>query len=424
MRFQKQTRSLTVATLMLLAGRHAYTQVTHPGSEIKMAIVSADTPVTAVSGESWLTHLNRSFNETSMGKTGRLGPAAPAPGEATPPWQPELPALAASQTLTMHGSDLYRLNCQGCHGESGEGAPPEINSVINPVRATSVVLVMARMKTTGVEISRADAVKLAQQSNTALLQRLHNGGQNMPPFPHLNEAEVRSLFAYLKQLAGVPGAEAEQLAVRESPIRMGEHIVKSTCHTCHSAVGSDPDAQQLWDGAIPPLSALTTRKSRPEFIRKVTHGAPVLMGEPAMLYRGRMPVFYYLSEAEAADVYLYLTLYPPSESASVNTTVALSQRAPAGGGGTPPPQKASAASFVADNRMPGIQPSGRGVYLQTVVVLTVVAAFVILLLAGGMGFTMREFQRLSVGGNVRSLAVKTKPTRRTEDATATFQRVS
>jgi mono/diheme cytochrome c family protein len=283
---------------------------------------------------------------------------------------------------------------------------------------------MARMKTTGMEISRADAVKLAQQSNTALLQRLHNGGQNMPPFPHLNEAEVRSLFAYLKQLAGVPGAEAEQLAVRESPIRMGEHIVKSTCHTCHSAVGSDPDAQQLWDGAIPPLSALTTRKSRPEFIRKVTHGAPVLMGEPAMLYRGRMPVFYYLSEAEAADVYLYLTLYPPSESASVNTTVALSQRAPAGGGGTPPPQKASAASFGADNRLPGIQPSGRGVYLQTVVVLTVVAAFVILLLAGGMGFTMREFQRLSVGGNVRSLAVKTKPTRRTEDATATFQRVS
>ena len=132
------------------------------------------------------------------------------------------------------------MNCQGCHGESGEGAPPEINSVINPVRATSVELVMARMKVAGMEIGRADAVKLAQQSKTALLQRLHNGGENMPPFPHLNEAEVNSLFAYLKQLAAVPGAEREQLAVKESRLRVGEHIVKSTCHTCHAATGPDP----------------------------------------------------------------------------------------------------------------------------------------------------------------------------------------
>ena len=217
------------------------------------------------------------------------------------------------------------MNCQGCHGESGEGAPPEINSVINPVRATSVELVMARMKTAGMEIGRADAVKLAQQSKTALLQRLHNGGESMPPFPHLNESEVNSLVAYLKQLAAVPGAESEQLAVKESRIRVGEHIVKSTCHTCHAATGPDPGPQQIWNGAIPPLSTLTMRKSRPEFIRKVTRGAPVLMGVSPMLYRGRMPVFYYLSEDEAADVYLYLTLYPPSQSAGLGAISALTQ---------------------------------------------------------------------------------------------------
>ena len=142
-----------------------------------------------------------------------------------------------------------------------QGAPPEINSVINPVRATSVALVMDRMKQSGMDISRAEAVKLAQQSNVALLLRLHKGGQDMPPFPHLNEAEVRSLFAYLKLLAGVPRAAREQLAVTESPLHIGEHIVKSTCHTCHSATGPDPNPQQLWDGAIPPLSTLTTRKS-------------------------------------------------------------------------------------------------------------------------------------------------------------------
>ena len=88
--------------------------------------------------------------------------------------------------VTLHGSDLYRLNCQGCHGESGLGAPPEINSVINPVRATSVSLVVARMKERGMDISYTDASKLAQQSKAALSNRLHKGGENMPAFPQLN----------------------------------------------------------------------------------------------------------------------------------------------------------------------------------------------------------------------------------------------
>jgi hypothetical protein len=73
----------------------------------------------------------------------------------------------------------------------------------------------------------------------------------------------------------------------------------------------------LLRGAIPPLSTLTTRTSLPEFIRKVTYGAPVIMGAPPFSYRdsyrGRMPVFRFLTEDEAADAYLYLTLYPPHE---------------------------------------------------------------------------------------------------------------
>jgi hypothetical protein len=32
-----------------------------------------------------------------------------------------------------------------------------------------------------------------------------------------------------------------------------------------------------------------------------------------MPYRGRMPVFDYLTEDEVANAYLYLTLYPPQE---------------------------------------------------------------------------------------------------------------
>jgi mono/diheme cytochrome c family protein len=419
MQFLKTSRSVAMFTLLLLAGHCAYAQVDRPGTAAQKGSVSKEAAVTAVTGESWLAHLNRPFNETSMGKTWRLGPPAPGPAEAAPRWQPDWPSSVASQTLTLHGSDLYRMNCQGCHGESGAGAPPEINSVINPVRATSVELVMARMKVSGMEIGRADAVKLARQSKTALLQRLHNGGENMPPFPHLNEAEVNSLFAYLKQLAAVPGAEREPLAVKESRIRVGEHIVKSTCHTCHAATGPDPGPQQIWDGAIPPLSTLTMRKSRPEFIRKVTRGAPVLMGASPTLYRGRMPVFYYLSEDEAADVYLYLTLYPPSQSAGFDTIGAVTQPAPAGGG---TPSANGGASSVP--QIPEVRPPSGDTDRQTVLLLTGVASFIILLLAGGLGFTMHEFQRLSTAKSLGSLTVRTKLKGRTEDATATLQRVS
>jgi mono/diheme cytochrome c family protein len=278
---------------------------------------SKDAQVTAVEGESWIKHLRKSFNDTSMGRTWDLGPAPSVWGEESARGQLELSPGYAAQSVTLHGSDLYRLNCQGCHGGTGGGAPPEINSVINPVRATSVAVILERTKKTGQEMSRADAVVLANQAKVLLLQRLHKGGEAMPPFPHLSEPEIHSIVAYLEQLSDVPGAERRQIAVKESPIRVGEHIVKSTCHICHSAAGLNPDPQQLLDHAIPPLSTLTMRASFPEFIRKVTNGAPVVMGTAPFSYRdsyrGRMPVFRYLSVDEAADAYLYLTLYPPRQ---------------------------------------------------------------------------------------------------------------
>jgi mono/diheme cytochrome c family protein len=176
---------------------------------------------------------------------------------------------------------------------------------------------LERTKKTGQEMSRADAAVLARQAKVLLLQRLHKGGEAMPPFPQLNELEIRSIVAYLEQLSDVPGAERNQVAVKESPYRVGEQIVKSTCHICHSAAGPNPDPQQLLDGAIPPLSTLTTRTSLPEFVRKVTDGAPVIMGSSPFsyrdFYRGRMPVFRYLSEDEASDAYLYLTVYLPQQ---------------------------------------------------------------------------------------------------------------
>jgi mono/diheme cytochrome c family protein len=270
--------------------------------------------VTPVEGESWLKHLHRPFDETSMGKSsGVYGPAAPMPSE----WPPPNPALQLSnkftgQSTTLHGSDLYRLKCQGCHGPSGTGAPPEINSVIDPVRATSARVYIERMKKRGMDVTWKDALPLASQAKGMLLDRLHKGGTDMPsPTPYLTDAEVRALFAYLQLLAGIPGAEKRQTPVVEPPLRVGEHIVKSTCHICHAAVGHNPSSQELLDGQIPPLSRLTSRLSLNEFVAKVTVGKPVLEGSPAIPVRGHMPVFTYLTPDEAADAYLYLSLYPP-----------------------------------------------------------------------------------------------------------------
>jgi len=274
---------------------------------------SKDIPVTAVEGESWLNHLHRKFSDTSMGKTWHAGPAAPVPGQESAVWQENLSPGFASRNMTIHGADVYRLNCRGCHTGSGRGAPPEINSVIDPVRSTSVKIIMERMKKVGMDMSAANAAVLAKQANTALLDRFHKGGVDMPPFPQLSETEVRALIAYLRDLAGIPGAEKQQIAITESPSHVGEQVIKSTCHICHNAAGPNPSPQEILEGTIPPLSTLTKRTSLPEFVRKVTFGTPISMGAPSEPFRGRMPVFDYLSQDEVANAYLYLTLYPPQK---------------------------------------------------------------------------------------------------------------
>jgi len=357
------------------------------------------TKVTAVAGESWLSHLHRAFDDTSMGKTGRLGPAEPEQEQSSGALL-LVSSGRSAQTVKLHGADLYRMNCRGCHGETGLGAPPEINSVINPVRAGSTALVMERMKKTGMSMSYADAATLAKQSQDAVIERLHNGGKDMPPFSHLNEAEIRALVAYLKQLADVPGAAAGQLTVTETPARVGEHIVKSTCHICHSASGPNPDPQQLSDGAIPPLSTLTSRVNQTQFVRKVTRGAPVVMGTPPLACRGRMPVFYYLSEEEAADVYLYLSSYRPYQWATLDPVMATTQpdQDPPQ---ADPPQRVVKASFAAGSEPAKAAQASDAVDMQFVVLLVVAGVLVTLLLAGGIGFTIRECMRLSAEGKDR-----------------------
>ena len=352
---------------------------------IGQAAAQKDVTVTPVTGESWLSHLHRALENTSMGKTVRLGPPTIVPTRAMAEQNAarlqSVVLEAAKPSVIVQGADLYRLNCQGCHGEFGLGAPPEINSVIEPTRATSASLIVARMKQRGLDTGWAQANEMANQAKGSLLDRLHKGGTDMPPFPHLSDPEVRAIFSYLRQLAGISGAERQQVHVEESPVRVGEHIVKSTCHTCHNAAGVNPSPNELMQGVIPPLSTLTTRVTVQEFERKVRHGAPIMMGTPVLPYRGRMPVFDYLSESEVADAYLYLKMFPPSTWTDPVTP-------------PDPPQTASAiAAIVSSHEPPKNPPQGEARDKKGSALPILAEIFVGLLVIGGTAFTLYDVKR-------------------------------
>jgi mono/diheme cytochrome c family protein len=210
----------------------------------------------------------------------------------------------------LTGADLYRLGCQSCHKADGSGAPPEINAIIGPVQATSAPLMERRMRERGRPISSAFARELASGSKKDLLDRLHKGGQKMPSFVYLTDKEVDALIRHLESIAGLPGA-GKQKTLTEPVTRVGELLVKGTCHICHDATGRWPDPQELLQGSVPPIAGFTTEKTMPEVVRKVRHGATVVMGSLPLPYRGRMPVFDYLSDDEVVSAYLYLVTYPP-----------------------------------------------------------------------------------------------------------------
>ena len=133
----------------------------------------------------------------------------------------------------------------------------------------------------------------------------------MPPFPHLQKEDIDALYAYLTQLAGSPDASPQSRRTT-SWARLGEHVVKGTCHICHDAVGPRPSGEaQLVQGKIPSFTALLEDKPVVDFVTKVRSGAAVMTGDPLFHYRGRMPVFSYLQDVEVAAAYMFLVDYPP-----------------------------------------------------------------------------------------------------------------
>jgi len=96
-----------------------------------------------------------------------------------------------------------------------------------------------------------------------------------------------------------------------------------------------------------------------------------------MLAAGRMPVFDYLSESEAADVYDYLMRYPPRQTSVVDPTGAASTDAALAAAN----QAASAQRASADQK-------------AVMIVAWTSGLFIAIVLTAGVRITFKEFKRL------------------------------
>jgi mono/diheme cytochrome c family protein len=266
--------------------------------------------VTPVEGPSWRTLLKVPFDQSAMGRMGMAsGDASGHPPQA---WGSSSILESLDKPTSLNGADLYRLNCQSCHNVGGSGSPPEIRSLVDPVRATSVAIIREQLKRRGAEVSDSAVQEMASQAKTSLLERLKNGGERMPPFRHLQPAEVDVLLSYLGDLAGLPKAPGAPKTVAEPVLRIGEEVVKGNCFICHDAVGPGSDAMASVPQLIPSLASFPEQKSVVAFVRKAREGAPV----PGSVGKnGRMPVFSYLTGSELAAAYFYLAAYPPRGAA-------------------------------------------------------------------------------------------------------------
>jgi len=288
------------------------------------AVKAGDYPISFTQGPSWLKHLGLTVSQTRMGQVGGTDsvPAAThgkqqiSPGASTPPG--ELNSIMqrflvtfrpgskpASEILdekfTVSGSDLYRWNCQACHGPAGQGATPEINSVLGPVQGTSPALTRKRMEARGLDVDDDMVQQVSELAEGSLRDRLQHGGKSMPSFEYLRADEVEALFGYLEKLAEVPPTKRDGLLVPESAARVGEHIVRGTCHICHDATGPGSGHVAMMQGTIPSLASIPKEHSLSGVVHQVQYGSCGMMkitgGEV-------MPAYPYFTEEEIAAVYL------------------------------------------------------------------------------------------------------------------------
>jgi mono/diheme cytochrome c family protein len=228
--------------------------------------------VTPVEGPSVLRHLGLTIEHTSMGWSGQWG----EPPTNVPP-SPIRPSHTGDLTtgLVLTGADLYRVSCRACHKADGSGGPPEINSIIGPVQSASAQWMTQRMKAMGRPVDAAFIRELASGTEADLRQRLRAGGHTMPSFAHLSDPEIQVLRPYLDEMAAVPVTGRRARTITEPSVRVGELIVKGTCHICHDAAGPDDKPTTVMNGVIPSLATIPHQKTLAQFVQKVREGTPI-----------------------------------------------------------------------------------------------------------------------------------------------------
>ena len=254
-----------------------------------------DPQVGAVQGPSWLEHLGASADETRMGEMGGSDPAPPSRVRHEPDLsdtavesQSDL-ERALREPFELTGADLYRINCQACHGVNGQGHPPEILSVLPAVTALAVLP--------------------KDQAAEGFLTFLTKPGTKMPPFDDVDADEAKTLLGHLERLLtnGSPTVTSE--SIRTSAARVGEQVIKGTCHICHSAVGPSGGDMSMVRGTVPPLARFSTGYPLERLDHVVRNGAAGGMG---MMGTGeRMPPLPFLTDEEVTAAYLYLVAFPP-----------------------------------------------------------------------------------------------------------------
>ena len=256
--------------------------------------------VTTVEGPSALRRLGLTIEQTSIGSASWVKALAPSA------------AATSTRPRALTGADIYRVSCQPCHTADGSGALPEVHSLLYPVQSASVTWLSDNARATGRPVEAALIRRQAAEAEAALRKRLRTGGHNMPSFAHLSTDEIDVLRPYLDQLAGIRGAGRQQREIAERPARVGELIVKGTCHICHDATNTTSIPATALNGVIPSLASIAEQKTQAQVAGKLREGALVPLhagGRPER--QGRMPLLGYLSDTDIASAYSYLIAYPP-----------------------------------------------------------------------------------------------------------------
>jgi mono/diheme cytochrome c family protein len=259
--------------------------------------------VTPVEGPSTLNRLGLTIEQTSIGSASWVKGNVPATGAVAAP---------STRARTLTGADIFRVSCQPCHTADGSGALPEVHSIVYPVQSASVTWLTDNARATGRTVEAAQIRRQAVEAEAALRKRLRTGGHNMPSFAHLSNDEINVLRPYLNQLAGVRGVSSRQRQIVEPSARVGELIVKGTCHICHDATNTTNAPATARNGVIPSLATIAAQKTQAQITQKLREGTlvPLHAGGPPER-QGRMPVLGYLSDADIAAAYSYLIAYPP-----------------------------------------------------------------------------------------------------------------